>query len=87
VAAPVRCPWQGIGKPLVASATAIKYRPIDNNCIITPFDCQGGSKGGGFSAMAFALACLGVAPPLCTGGITAAKDTAVDWGNIGLYKR
>src|SRR6218665_3379611 len=34
------------------------------NFIITIFDFQGGSQGGGISARAFALARPGVAPPL-----------------------
>jgi len=34
------------------------------NLIITTFDCQGDSQGGGISARAFALTRPGVAPPL-----------------------
>ena len=34
------------------------------NFIVTNFDCQGGSQGGGISARAFALARPGAAPPL-----------------------
>ena len=33
------------------------------NFIITTFDCQGRSQGGGISARAFALARYGVTPP------------------------
>src|SRR6218665_3902842 len=36
------------------------------NSIITTFDCQGGSQGGGISAGVFALARPGLAPPLRT---------------------
>src|SRR6218665_1910372 len=35
-----------------------------NNFIITTFDWQGGSQGGGISATVFSLARPGVAPPL-----------------------
>ena len=61
VSAPVRWSWQGIDRSLVASARAVKQSWY-NNFIITTFDCQGGSQGGGISAIA--LAHPGVAPPL-----------------------
>jgi len=63
VATPVRCSWQGIDRSLdslVTPARAVKIY----NFIITIFDCQGGSKGGGISVRAFALARHSVAPPL-----------------------
>jgi len=65
VSAPVSCSWQGIDSSLVASARAVKIILI-YIFIITAFDCQGGSQGGGISARAFALVCPGVAPPLKT---------------------
>src|SRR6218665_3596782 len=65
VSAPVSCSWQGIDSSLVASARAVDIILI-YIFIITAFDCQGGSRGGGISARAFALVCPGVAPPLKT---------------------
>jgi len=51
-------------KQVISSISNGSQKILIYNFIITTFDCQGGSQGGGISARAFALAHIGVAPPL-----------------------